>query len=70
MRRLIVVLVVGAAAAWAAVALATPGQGQSSRFLSVGALNEVLAFNTDLTSNAEAVRGSTKYSAQTSCRSS
>ncbi len=54
MKRLILVLVVGAAATWAAVALATPGQGQSNKILSVGALNEVLAFNTDLPTSAGA----------------
>ena len=64
MKRLILVLVVGAAAVWAAVALATPGSGQSNKILSVGALNEVLAFNTGLTANASGITwGSTKYSA-------
>jgi len=64
MRRLIVVLVVGAAAVWAAVALATPGQGQSNKILSMGTLSDVLAFNTALTAGATGTSwGTTKYSA-------
>ena len=64
MRRLIVVLVVGAAAVWAAVALATPGQGQSNKILSTGTLSDVLAFNTGLTAGANGTSwGTTKYSA-------
>jgi quercetin dioxygenase-like cupin family protein len=64
MKRLILALVVGAAAAWPAVALATPGQGQSNKIVSVGALNDVLAFNTGLTADASGTSwGSTHYSA-------
>jgi quercetin dioxygenase-like cupin family protein len=65
MKRLILVLVVAAAGAvWATVALATPGQGQSNKILSVGTLDENLAFNTDLPATASSVTwGSTKYSA-------
>ena len=49
MRRLLVLLVLGAAAIWTAVALATPSQGQTSSIISVGALQADLAFNTGIT---------------------
>jgi quercetin dioxygenase-like cupin family protein len=55
MKRLMLVLVVGAAAAWATVALATPGQGQSNKILSVGSLQANLAFNTGLTQAATGI---------------
>jgi quercetin dioxygenase-like cupin family protein len=48
-RRLLVLLVLGAAAIWTAVALATPSQGQTSSIMSVGALQADLAFNTGIT---------------------
>ena len=38
MKRLIVALVVCAAAVWATVALATPGQGQTNKIISIGTL--------------------------------
>ena len=52
MRRLIVLLVLIGAAVWAAVALATPGHGQTNTILSVGTLQADLAFNTGLTAQA------------------
>jgi quercetin dioxygenase-like cupin family protein len=55
MKRLTLVLVVAGAALWAAVALATPGQGQSNKILSVGALQESLAFNTGLVQSATGI---------------
>jgi len=64
MKRLIVVLVVGAAAVWAAVALATPGQGQSNKIVALGALQDDLAFNTGLSVPADGITwGTTQYSA-------
>jgi quercetin dioxygenase-like cupin family protein len=48
MKRLILVLVVTGAAVWAAVALATPGKGQSSTILSLGSLQGAVAYNTGL----------------------
>ena len=53
MKRLIVLLVLAAAAAVSAtVALATPSQGQSSSVLSLGALQDDLAFNTGIAAPA------------------
>jgi len=52
MKRLILVLAVGAAAVWAAVALATPGQGQTSTILSLGSLQGDVAYNTGLATQA------------------
>jgi len=52
MRRLIVLLVLIGGAVWAAVALATPGHGQTNTILSVGTLQADLAFNTGLTAQA------------------
>ena len=64
MKKLILVLVVGAAAVWVAVALATPGQGQSNKILAVGTLQDDLAFNTALPSDASGIKwGNTQYSA-------
>jgi quercetin dioxygenase-like cupin family protein len=66
MKRLIPVLVVAAAAAvWVAVALATPGSGQSNKILSIGSLQtDELAFNTGLSANATGIKwGSTDYTA-------
>jgi quercetin dioxygenase-like cupin family protein len=55
MKRLIVFLVLTGAVVWAAVALATPGTGQTNTILSVGALQSDLAFNTGITSQANGV---------------
>jgi hypothetical protein len=55
MKRLIVILVVAAPAVWAAVALATPSQGQSSTILSSGTLQANVAFNTGLTAKANGI---------------
>jgi quercetin dioxygenase-like cupin family protein len=64
MKRLMLVLAVGVAAAWATVALATPGQGQSNKILSVGSLQANLAFNTGLTQAATGITwDGRKYSA-------
>ena len=52
MKRLIVLLVLVGAAVWAAVALATPGHGQTNTILSVGTLQADLAYNTGLTAQA------------------
>jgi quercetin dioxygenase-like cupin family protein len=52
MKRLIVVLVLAGAAVWAAVAVATPGQGQTNSIMSIGALQADLAFNTGITAEA------------------
>ncbi len=52
MKRLIVVLVLAGAAVWAAVAVATPGQGQTNTIMSIGALQADLAFNTGITAEA------------------
>ncbi|HZS24615.1 MAG TPA: cupin domain-containing protein [Gaiellaceae bacterium] len=46
MKRLIVVSALIAAAVWAAVAVATPGQGQSNKIVALGTLDADLAFNT------------------------
>jgi quercetin dioxygenase-like cupin family protein len=63
MKRSIVVLVVVAAAVWTAVALATPGQGQSNKILALGTLQDDLAFNTGLPANATGTSwGTTHYS--------
>ena len=64
MKRLIVTLLLGGAATWCAVALATPSQGQSSTILSVGAMQADLAFNTGLTTQATGTTwGDKQYSA-------
>jgi len=55
MKRLIIALVVGAAAIWATVALATPGQGQSNKIISVGSLQDNMAFNTGLDVQANGI---------------
>jgi hypothetical protein len=52
MKRLIVALAFGAAAVWATVALATPGQGQSNKIVSVGTLQDTMAFDTGLVAAA------------------
>ena len=52
MKRLLVVLVLAGAAVWAAVALATPGQGQTNTIMSAGALQADLAYNTGITAEA------------------
>jgi quercetin dioxygenase-like cupin family protein len=52
MKRLIVLLVLAGAAVWAAVAVATPGQGQTNTIMSIGALQTDLAFNTGITAEA------------------
>lgn len=64
MKRLILVLAVGGAAVWAAVALATPGQGQTSSILSLGSLQGDVAYNTGLTTLADGIAwAGKKYSA-------
>ena len=70
MKRLIVILLLGGAAIWTAVALATPSQGQSSTILSVGALQADLAFNTGLTPGRPASPGATSSTPPTSSPSS
>jgi quercetin dioxygenase-like cupin family protein len=52
MKRLIVLLALAGAAVWAAVAVATPGQGQTNTIMSIGALQTDLAFNTGITAEA------------------
>jgi quercetin dioxygenase-like cupin family protein len=52
MKRLIVVVVLAGAAVWAAVAVATPGSGQTSSIMSVGSLQADLAYNTGITTEA------------------
>ena len=52
MKRLILVLVIGAAATWATVALATPSKGQTSTILSLGSLQGEVAYNTGLATQA------------------
>ena len=52
MKRLILVLALAGAAVWAAVAVATPGQGQTNTIMSMGALQADLAFNTGITTEA------------------
>jgi quercetin dioxygenase-like cupin family protein len=65
MKRLIVALVLGAAAVWAAVALATPGQGQSNKIVAVGTLQDNMAFNTGLEVQANGIGWEGKqYTAQ------
>lgn len=49
MKRLMLALTVTGAAVWAAVALATPGGGQSSTILSVGSLQGDVPYDTGLT---------------------
>jgi quercetin dioxygenase-like cupin family protein len=64
MKRLIVLLALAGAAISTAVALATPGQGQSNTIVALGALQADLAFNTGLTASASGLDwGSTKYTA-------
>ena len=64
MKRLIAILLLGGAATWCAVALATPSQGQSSTILAVGAMQADLAFNTGLTTQASGTTwGDKQYSA-------
>lgn len=66
MRWLILALVVGAAAASAAVAVATPGSGQTNKILALGTLGDAsLAFNTGLSTESSGTTwGTTKYTAQ------
>ncbi len=64
MKRLIIALLLGVAATWTAVAVATPSQGRTSTVLSVGALQGSLAFNTGLTAQATGTTwGDKQYSA-------
>jgi len=64
MKRFMLALVVLAAAVWVTVALATPSTGQSNKILSVGTLQDNLAFNTALPVDASGIKwGSTQYSA-------
>lgn len=64
MKKMILVLVVASAPVWAAVALATPGQGQTSAILSLGSLQGDVAFNTGLATQADGLTwNGKKYSA-------
>jgi quercetin dioxygenase-like cupin family protein len=65
MKRLIVALVFAAASVWAAVALATPGSGQSNKIVSIGTLQDNMAFNTGLVVPANGITWEGKqYSSQ------
>jgi len=65
MKRLIVALVLGAGVVWTAVALATPGQGQSNKIVSIGTLQDNMAFNTGLNVPASGLSWEgRKYTAQ------
>jgi hypothetical protein len=64
MKRLLVVLVLASLAVWASVALATPGQGQSSTITSIGAMNGDVAFATGVSVAAKGITwGDTQYTA-------
>ena len=64
MKGMILALVVVAAAVSAAVALATPGQGQTSTILSLGSMQGDVAYNTGLaTTTAGLTWGGKQYSA-------
>jgi quercetin dioxygenase-like cupin family protein len=64
MKRMLVALLLAAAAVWTATAVATPSQGQSSTILATGALQDNLAFDTGLTVQATGVTwGTTAYTA-------
>ena len=63
MKRLIFALAVVAAAASAAVALATPGKGQQSTILSIGSLSGDVAYNTGLAAKSGVSWAGTKYTA-------
>ncbi len=52
MKRLILILALAGAAVWAAVAVATPGQGQTNTINSIGALKADVAYNTGITAEA------------------
>jgi quercetin dioxygenase-like cupin family protein len=52
MKRLILVLAVVAAAAWAAVALATTGKGQTSTILGIGSLQGDVVYNMGVATDA------------------
>lgn len=52
MKRLMLVVVLAGAAVWAAVAVATPGVGQTNTIMSIGALQADLAYNTGITAEA------------------
>lgn len=60
MKRLIVLLMLAGAAISTAVALATPGQGQTNTIVSLGALQADLAFNTGLAASASGLTWGTK----------
>jgi hypothetical protein len=63
MKRLIVLFALIGAAVWTAVALATPGQGQSSSVLSTGQLQADVAFNTGLAATGDGLTwGGRQYS--------
>lgn len=65
MKRLILVLALAGAAVWAAVAVATPGSGQTSTIMSIGALQADLAFNTGIRAEANGLTWQGKqYSAE------
>ena len=55
MKRLIILLAVGGAAVWAAVALATTGTGQTSTILSLGSLQGDVAYNTGLATSTTGI---------------
>jgi hypothetical protein len=61
MKRLLILVMLGGAAIWASVALATPGSGQQSTIMSIGALNGDIAFNTGLPLTAEGLTWGTKH---------
>jgi quercetin dioxygenase-like cupin family protein len=53
MKRLALVLALVGAAVWVAVAVATPGKGQTNTILSLGALQADLAYDTGITTDAD-----------------
>ena len=61
MKRLLMLVVLGGAAIWASVALATPGSGTQATIMSLGALNGDIAFNTGLPMTAEGLTWGTKH---------
>lgn len=60
MKRLLILVAVGAGAIWASVALATPGSGQQSTIMSIGSLNGDVAFNTGLPVTGNGLKWGTK----------
>ena len=60
MKRLLLLLGLVGGAVWASVALATPGQGQSSSIQSLGALNGDVAFYTGASVTADGLKWGTR----------